>query len=66
MTPSKAVVRAAKAIAQLSPPEKLRLAADLLDRRMAKTAYPIIDQVATELGAALCLARPEARKAEGA
>lgn len=44
-------------IEALSPPDKLRLAADLLEGRRPELAKSIIDTVAAELGAALLLAR---------
>lgn len=47
----------------LSPPEKLRLAADLLEAQKPELAYRILDRVSTELGAALALR--ELRRAEG-
>lgn len=42
-------------ISALSPPQKLRLAADLLDAKRPELAHAIIDRVAVELGAALML-----------
>lgn len=39
----------------LSPPDKLRLAAGLLEQRKAKLAHQIAEQVVLELGAALAL-----------
>lgn len=47
-----------RAIDALSPPDKLRLAAELLEARRAELAYTIADQVVKELGAALALAKP--------
>ena len=41
----------------LSPPDKLRLAADLLERGRHETAYAIADRVVKELGAAQLMAR---------
>jgi hypothetical protein len=48
-------------IKALSPPEKLRLAADLLDAKRGDVAHSIIQSVATELGAALALRMVEPR-----
>lgn len=45
------------AIRDLSPPDKLRLAAMLLETKKPELAKTIIDQVGTELGAALLLAK---------
>lgn len=45
----------ANKIKALTPPQKLRLAADLLDHGRKSIAHSIIDGVATELGAALAL-----------
>lgn len=47
----------AASIRDLSPPDKLRLAAGLLEATRAELAYQIADQVLLELGAALALAR---------
>ena len=44
-------------IKALSPPDKLRLAAGLLDRGKPETAYLIMRQATEELGAALALSR---------
>jgi hypothetical protein len=44
-------------IEALSPPAKLRLAADLLEAGRGELAHTIADRVATELGAALALAK---------
>ena len=44
-------------IRALSPPDKLRLAAGLLDGGKAETAYLIMRQTTEELGAALTLSR---------
>ena len=52
----------AKQIEELSPPDKLRLAADLLERQRPELAKSIIDKVGTELGAALLLAKLRARR----
>lgn len=43
----------AMAIANMTPPERLRLAADLLDRKRPDVAHGIIRRVADELGAVL-------------
>jgi hypothetical protein len=43
-------------IDSLSPPQKLRLAAELLENRQAKLAHTIAERVVLELGAALMLA----------
>ena len=45
----------------LTPPDRLRLAAGLLEARRASTALAIIRRVALELSAALLLAREDAR-----
>lgn len=45
----------AEKIKALSPPEKLRLAADLLEHQKPEIAYSIIEHVKTELGAALAI-----------
>lgn len=42
-------------IKKLSPPDKLRLAADLLEQRKAELAYSVAELVTRELGAALAL-----------
>jgi len=47
----------AEAIKRLSPPDRLRLAAGLLEEKRAALAYSIADGVVTELGAALALAK---------
>ena len=47
-------------IEALSPPDKLRFAADLLEHRKPDLAKTIIDKVGVELGAALMLARMKA------
>jgi hypothetical protein len=44
-------------IRELAPPDRLRLAAQLLENRQANLAYSIVDQVKTELGASLALER---------
>lgn len=44
-------------IKNLSPPDKLRLAAGLLEQRKAQLAYTIARQVTEELGAALALSK---------
>jgi hypothetical protein len=49
----------AKRIDALSPPDKLRLAAGMLEQRKAKLALSIIDKVSAELGTALLLQDPE-------
>jgi hypothetical protein len=49
----------ARQVNALSPPDRLRLAADLLEHRRASTALPIIRKVADELGLALFLAARE-------
>lgn len=46
-------------IAALSPPDRLRLAADLLEARKPKLAYSLIERVKVELGAAMALNRIE-------
>jgi hypothetical protein len=47
--------KAAKEIEALSPPERLRLAAGLLEKKQPRLALHIIDNVSAELGAALLL-----------
>jgi hypothetical protein len=47
----------AEKIKELSPPDKLRLAAELLEHKKADLAYHLITQVKEELGAALLLRR---------
>jgi hypothetical protein len=44
-------------IEALSPADKLRLAADLLERQRPELAKTILDKVAVELGAALVLTK---------
>ena len=48
-------------IRALSPPDQLRLATDLLERKKVEMAKSIIDRVAVELGAALALRAVPAR-----
>jgi hypothetical protein len=43
----------------LSPPDQLRLAAELMEARRGDLAQPIIARVAKELGAVLALAKIE-------
>lgn len=45
----------AEKVKALSPPDKLRLAADLLEHQKPEIAYSLIEHVKTELGAALAL-----------
>ena len=45
-----------KRIDRLSPPDRLRLAAELMEHRMSSTALPIIRKVADELRLAIMLA----------
>ncbi len=47
----------ARQIEGMSPPDRLRLAAALLEAKRWDLAYSIIDRVSTELGAALLLKR---------
>jgi len=47
----------AEQIKALSPPDQLRLAAELMERQKGDIAYSIIEHVKTELGAALALRR---------
>lgn len=47
--------RLAAEIGRLSPPEKLRLAAGLLDEGRPEMAFTIAERVVLELGAALAL-----------
>jgi hypothetical protein len=51
----------AEQIKTLSPPDKLRLAADLMENRRGRTAHLIIESVALELGAAIALLELDAR-----
>lgn len=44
-------------IKALSPPARLRLAADLLERRKPEIAHAIAESVTVELGAAIALAK---------
>jgi len=44
-------------IDKLSPPDRLRLAAGLMEARKPELAHAIVDRVVTELGAAIALAR---------
>lgn len=53
MKPNKVVAHLAEQIKDLSPPDKLRLAAGLLEGRKADLAYIVLRQVTDELGAAL-------------
>lgn len=53
------LVALAARVKSLSPSEKLRLAAELLDGNRAQLAHQIAEQVVFELGAALALARRE-------
>ena len=46
-----------KRVNALSPPDRLRLAAALMEHRRSAVALPIIQKVADELGLALMLAR---------
>lgn len=50
------VEQLAAKVKALSPPDKLRLAAGLLEQRKAKLAHQIAERVVLELGAALALA----------
>ncbi|MES1164182.1 MAG: hypothetical protein ABUR63_00375 [Verrucomicrobiota bacterium] len=53
-------------IDSLPPPDRLRLAASLLEARKTQLAYAIIDRVKVELGAAMMLAEaPPARTGGG-
>lgn len=47
----------AEEISRLAPPDQIRLAADLLERKRPKMAYAILSRATTELGAALALVR---------
>ena len=44
-------------IRAMSPPERFRLVAELLERRQAETAYSIAQFATTELGSALVIHR---------
>lgn len=57
-----AAEKLAKEIEALAPPEKLRLAALLLEERKPELALTILRRVATELGAALMLARAKTKE----
>lgn len=60
------IVQMFNQIKALSPPDKLRLAAGLLEAQKAQTAYLIARQVTDELGAALALlARPNEEPSRG-
>ena len=48
-------------IKALSPPDRLRLAAQLLEAKRVDTAYELIRQVKVELGAAMAMARREVK-----
>lgn len=50
-------------IQALTPPQRLRLCADLLENRRAETAYLILKRTVTDLGAALAIRDFEQRKA---
>lgn len=50
------------AIAALAPPDRLRLAAELMERKRGDIAHPIIERVALELGAALALRKLKERE----
>ena len=52
-------------IERMSPPEKLRLAADLLDARHAQIALTVARGVVDEFDLALRLQRLRTQKAEG-
>lgn len=52
---SDAAQQLAEEIERLSPPARLRLAADLLEAQRADLAYPILTTVTVELGAVLAL-----------
>lgn len=49
-------------IEALSPSDKLRLAALLLEERKAELAHAVAERVVLELGAALALRKREARR----
>ena len=53
MKQNKVVEHLAEQIKDLSPPDKLRLAAGLLEGRKADLAYIVLRQVTDELGASL-------------
>ena len=57
MKPNDTIADLAEQIKKLSPPDKLRLAAALLESGKAQLAYTILRQVKDELGAALALSR---------
>lgn len=44
-------------IEALSPPDRLRLAAELMEARKGHLALPLIERVALELGAAIALSK---------
>lgn len=57
---TKDLMKLAADIEALSPPDQLRVAAELLDAGKTWLAYSIADRVVLQLGAALCLARKHA------
>lgn len=56
-----ALEQLAAEIAGLTPPQRLRLAADLMEHGRGDLAHTIADRVVTELGAAIALRRLETR-----
>lgn len=52
-------------IEALSPPERLRLAATLMEVGRTDLAYSIIERVTTELGAAIALREIEGKRQRG-
>lgn len=51
------LVKRAAAVRELSPPDQLRLAAELLEHQRAELAYSILERVKMELEYALAIAR---------
>ncbi|HRI98185.1 MAG TPA: hypothetical protein PLZ93_21360 [Nocardioides sp.] len=49
----------------MSPANRLRVAADLLEAQQPKIAYRLIDRVYLELGAAMTLADMDRRRGQG-
>lgn len=58
------VAKLVRRIEALSPSDRFRLVADLLEARQARLALTLARRTTTELGAALCLLRPSP-KSEG-
>jgi hypothetical protein len=54
----------ARRIRELSPPDQLRLAGDLLDAGKAELAHGVAHRVVLDLGAALAIRRLDAARKE--